>query len=704
MTYRCRWAALALAAALPCLLFSGPSAEAQQSPRRGAALELQTTPRMPGLRFSLGARTVESDRRGRVRVRATDVRGLARRLKVLDADVSTGVRAKLSRVEPGTPPRVVLDLYYRIRPRFVDPAGEPVDPGRIASVTLRGSHGVVKTFKGDEWPMLQGTRAVRSARESEKLAYVVESVVVDGSNVVNRAQQRFLPSQSRTVQIELMFYPTRFVARDALLGFPIGSGIRLQSPDGDTKRHAFRSRADLTIPSLPRGRYRVTVEAPGISPSRPVALSRAQQVDLKVISYLDVAVVLLLATGLALGLPSLRRPLLLSALFSRRRRSRSRARAGTWMGGVVFALCAGFAPAQPAHAAPPGKEPVRTLAARAGERVPLLAYYYIWFNVSSWNRAKTDYPLLGRYSSDERRVMRRHIRRAKEAGIDGFIVSWKSTTLLNRRLEKLIEVADAERFKLVIIYQGLDFDREPLPAQRVAADLDAFLDDYAQADAFAGFGRPVVIWSGTWRFSQRDVADVSRPRRERLRILASEKNIEGYRRLADVVDGNAYYWSSVDPYTHPNYPRKLVEMGEAVNADGGLWIAPAAPGFDARLVGGTKVIDRRDGATLRKQLDGARRSAPDAIGLISWNEFSENSHVEPSRNYGRRYLEVLAAIRGTKLSAAAALDSSEPATTPTDADASYSASLVAGFAILIGVALTATVRRVRRSKRAPPAA
>ena len=33
---------------------------------------------------------------------------------------------------------------------------------------------------------------------------------------------------------------------------------------------------------------------------------------------------------------------------------------------------------------------------------PLFAYYYIWFNADSWNRAKIDYPLLGRYSSDDR--------------------------------------------------------------------------------------------------------------------------------------------------------------------------------------------------------------------------------------------------------------------------------------------------------------
>ena len=34
---------------------------------------------------------------------------------------------------------------------------------------------------------------------------------------------------------------------------------------------------------------------------------------------------------------------------------------------------------------------------------------------------------MGRYSSDDRDVMRQQVRWAKRAGIDGFIVSWKST-------------------------------------------------------------------------------------------------------------------------------------------------------------------------------------------------------------------------------------------------------------------------------------
>ena len=33
------------------------------------------------------------------------------------------------------------------------------------------------------------------------------------------------------------------------------------------------------------------------------------------------------------------------------------------------------------------------------------------------------------------------------------------------------------------------------------------------------------------------------------------------------------------------------------------------------------------------------RSSPDVLGLISWNEFSENTHVEPSEQFGDRYVQ-----------------------------------------------------------------
>jgi hypothetical protein len=307
--------------------------------------------------------------------------------------------------------------------------------------------------------------------------------------------------------------------------------------------------------------------------------------------------------------------------------------------------------------------------------IPVLAYYYIWFDTDSWNRAKLDYPLLGRYSSDDANVMRQHIQWAKAAGIHGFIVSWKSTEKLNRRLGQIMDLAEAEDFKLIIIYQGLDFERNPLPARQVAADLDYFIDHYANHTAFDLFGKPVVIWSGTWKFSREEIARVSKERQDDLLILASEKNTKGYERLADIVDGDAYYWSSVNPDTFPGYAEKLTAMGEVIHANEGLWIAPAAAAFDARLIGGTTVVERKDGGTLQKEMNIALQSSPDAIGLISWNEFSENSHIEPSEKYDHQYLEVLTKINSTVIPAIGNFDSSEPGTTIQEMGTSREAAL-----------------------------
>ena len=292
--------------------------------------------------------------------------------------------------------------------------------------------------------------------------------------------------------------------------------------------------------------------------------------------------------------------------------------------------------------------------------IPVLAYYYIWFDVKSWDRAKTDYPLLGRYSSDDVDVMRQHIQWAQAAGIDGFIVSWKSTEKLNRRLDQLVKLADEENFKLAIIYEGLDFERDPLPSEQIDADLIYFIDRYATHPVFDLFDKPMVIWSGSWKFSAQEIQSVAEPKRDHVLILASEKNVEGYQRLADLVDGNAYYWSSVNPATHPGYAEKLTAMGEAVHDKGGIWIAPAAAGFDARLIGGTTIVERQDGETLRIELDTAFQSAPDVIGLISWNEFSENSHIEPSHAFGNRYLQVLTEVRSTPTPTINDFDSSGP--------------------------------------------
>ncbi|MEV4423775.1 endo-1,3-alpha-glucanase family glycosylhydrolase [Streptomyces sp. R-07] len=346
-------------------------------------------------------------------------------------------------------------------------------------------------------------------------------------------------------------------------------------------------------------------------------------------------------------------------------------------------------------------------------RPPLLAYYYQWFSAGSWQRAKTDLPLAGPYSSGDAAVIDRQITEAKSAGIDGFIVGWKHGTVNDRRLRALVDAAEARDFKLALIYQSLDFYRRPLPVAQVAADFGYFRDHFADSPAMLRVGgRPLTVWSGTWRYSHDDVARVTSGVRGELRVLASEKNVDGYRRIADVTDGDAYYWSSPDPETTPRYAEKLQDMARAVHADHKIWLAPCAPGFDARLVGGSEPVPRRNGATLAAEYSAALRSSPEVIGLISWNEFSENTHVEPSRDNGDRYLQVLRELRGVPATVASGDGLGDPTTAPSGNSPRRSAAspdpsraywAFAGLAAPMLLITPLAVRRLRRTAGPGPA-
>jgi hypothetical protein len=287
--------------------------------------------------------------------------------------------------------------------------------------------------------------------------------------------------------------------------------------------------------------------------------------------------------------------------------------------------------------------------------------------------------------------MEEHVRMAKEAGIEGFIVSWKSTYTLDLRLDQLMEVANEQDFSLWIIYQGLDFDRKPLDVDRIINDLQYFVERYASNPAFGMYDLPVVILSGSWEFSAQDIGMIKNSFRDWLHLLASERDVDGYLRIADKVDGNAYYWSSVDPFTFPGYEEKLAAMGTAVHDYRGIWLAPAAPGFDARLIGGTSVVDRRDGQTLRAELGAAMNSNPDAIGIISWNEFSENTQIEPSERHGSLALDVIANRQTSRPPLVTNFDSSAPGNV--DMELPYQPFVLLGIFLLVALSVLAILAR-----------
>jgi hypothetical protein len=262
-----------------------------------------------------------------------------------------------------------------------------------------------------------------------------------------------------------------------------------------------------------------------------------------------------------------------------------------------------------------------------------------------WNRHKLDHPVRpvpGNYKSGTPAIMNWQIRRAQAAGITGFIVSWKDTPRYRRILPRLERVANADHFKLAMEYEGLNASRQPLPVWQVRADFRYFAAHYARNRAWYRIGgKPLTMWRGTAKFAVSAVARVTGPVRHSILVLNSAANLAQYWRLAAYTDGDAYYWSSVNPATARTWGSKLRALSAAVHRDHHIWIAPFAPGFNDTLIGGHILVPRDSGATLRAEYATAVRSSPDILGLISWNEWTENTYVEPSQHFGYTYLKLL---------------------------------------------------------------
>ncbi|GEM_PF-1048486 len=713
-------------AVLSGLLVAIPVARAEATPSTfgpaalAGTLLLQTVPPLEGVVVKVDGATAHSDAQGRISVPVQNFINLEGRISVPVTQIAPDQRAVFDRfrgdLKSGARGKVIqmgVRTQRLVSWHFVDKYGDEVPVDRVESMQLRSNTGEVFDLRGPQvdqplWVSESRTQQGPSGLVSKQLYYVVDSVVVDKTSVVHRAQQQFTPWVQQRWTVQLLFFKVGFSGGDMLFTDGAGSGIELTGPDGVARRLPFGPDNTVTVSDLPRGTYVVKIYGGGVSFARPVSISKDQQVTLSVITWLDLVLLGGVVLFAALGLVLLGRPLLRAKL--RRgggRIIRTGHRIWPWLlwpairltafrrerhGAVILVLLLlvpviALAPARPALAGPPGEVGRSALT----NPVPVLAYYYIWYTPTSWNRAKIDYPLLGRYSSDDVEIMRRHVRMAKAAGIDGFLVSWKHTPQLDERLAKLVDVARSEDFHLGIVYQGLDFERRPLPLKTIETDLALFADEYANDPVFDIFGKPVVVWTGSEQQIRQEIEATIKIVRDRLLVLGNAKSVEDVKAIGPVLDGHAYYWAAVDPL-RGDIAAKLSDMSRAVHLQGGLWIAPAAPGFDARLVGGSKEVLRRDGATLRASFDAARTSAPDAIGVISWNEFSENTHIEPSYQYGATDLNVLADILGARTDITVPTDSSDPASRNKGLT-SWGALLLVGSAMLLLPLAIAVARR-----------
>lgn len=355
-------------------------------------------------------------------------------------------------------------------------------------------------------------------------------------------------------------------------------------------------------------------------------------------------------------------------------------------GALVFAIVASGVGGMAAVAAPP-------------VRPTVFAAYYIWYADGShpsapwrhWTRpevaplhgaanpggrpgdpplASTAYPLAGLYSSRDPVVAEWHMRLAKAAGIDAFLVSWWGRHQETDEAFAAVTLPAAERtgFRVALLDELAQFHHDDLAyAQGLADALVRFKDSpaYLRID-----GRPVVYlyriaanpglepagFAAVRRLVESRVGrvfwmvdaiahDHASGRRDRCKCIPSDwLDAEG-------VDAFACY-STFSHFRADRYDDLIVEyrhLAEQAHARGRRIVLPVHPGHDnSRFTADPYRMPRRDGDTLRDYLRAATDAGADAVLVTSWNEWPETTVVEPACSWTDpyAYLRVLAAWQG----------------------------------------------------------
>lgn len=290
---------------------------------------VQTVPSTPGVRFEMDGSAAVTGADGSVELAAADLNDPARRLRLLTGPAGE-TEVSLARVAavPGAGAfrrRLVAALEVRrtITFDFLDRRGQPIDPGRITRIELRGDGRIVTLTGGQiSRPVRLTSQRVTHAGGAwvvRNIAYTLTAVRLDGANAVFSGKQRFEPSGAGTWKVVLAMFSLKVSARDVLFGVRVSSDAWLVRPDGTRAAVRLRGDSPTLVTALVRGSYRLQVGSALTGSDSRVLVSRDGTVEARVLTAFDV-VLLIGLVGVVGGTV---------ALWEHRRRRRAARRAAT---------------------------------------------------------------------------------------------------------------------------------------------------------------------------------------------------------------------------------------------------------------------------------------------------------------------------------------------------------------------------------------
>jgi hypothetical protein len=285
---------------------------------------------------------------------------------------------------------------------------------------------------------------------------------------------------------------------------------------------------------------------------------------------------------------------------------------------------------------------VTPVSAQDGRQV--WAYYFGWYTGESWGDGRLLDRPAAPYDSRDGGAISRQISEAQSAGIDAFIAAWygpAGDNLTSQTFNALLDISAGQGFRAAASVDLGDPAFNATVGDTIGT-LSYLIGDRANHPAYLRYnGRPVIYF---WNQSRFSVADWENIRAQvdpgRNTIWVAEGTNTGYLRVFDGLYLFNTAWAA-------NPASVATQWGRRAASAGATFYTPTVlPGWDeSALAAGrpnpTSPRPRNNGQFLTSSWNGAVASGASVILVVSWNEYLENSHIEPSQVYGAQSLDVL---------------------------------------------------------------
>jgi hypothetical protein len=322
---------------------------------------------------------------------------------------------------------------------------------------------------------------------------------------------------------------------------------------------------------------------------------------------------------------------------------------------------------------------VRAGGGEGGQARPLiLAHYMPWFEskpvsghwgwhwtMGHFDPEKSDpegrreiashyYPLIGPYDSADPDVLEYHTLLMKVAGFDGVVADWyggedfNDYAAIHRRASALFDSLGRRGLRFAVCYEdralrAMAERGKWTPAQAVEhgkAHLESCEERWFRDPAYVTLeGRPLLMVFGP----------------DFLKSSQWEEVLSGMRPTPAFLTLHERRAPAIGSFA---WPPMWAAKGGVLDAKGldayldrfagqdGLKVPCAFPGFhdiykEAGVQPSHGYLDARGGETFRRTLDRALASGSPVVQVATWNDFGEGTCVEPAREYGYRYLEMV---------------------------------------------------------------